>query len=262
MNREIFTMPSAQDVPIDTVDAEEIELQESMKGVRNLIREMLLQEKTLADVTKLSGKQNLTPKELKSAGADLNYSDNKNITGQRRELKSLWNQHADHSYFQDPSKLFVRHYLGLYSENNELTDYFPREKTVPGNVPGIDFPNKDELSCFGTPVERSSPPAGTRGRAFFTFKKYRLTFAASTDAATERLSYATPAEIRRYKSSGLPKRPAAYMKLDQIPIDQEEVGENRVLEEVIIDNWVIDTFYCKPFDVEYAKELGLKYKMI
>lgn len=46
MNREIFTMPSAQDVPIDTVDAEEIELQESMKGVRNLIREML-QEATL-----------------------------------------------------------------------------------------------------------------------------------------------------------------------------------------------------------------------
>ena len=41
MNREIFTMPSAQDVPIDTVDAEEIELQESVKGVRNLIREML-----------------------------------------------------------------------------------------------------------------------------------------------------------------------------------------------------------------------------
>lgn len=44
MNREIFTMPSAQDVPIDTVDAEEIELQESMKGVRNLIREMLLED--------------------------------------------------------------------------------------------------------------------------------------------------------------------------------------------------------------------------
>lgn len=44
MNREIFTMPSAQDVPLDSVDAEEIEIQESVKGVRKLIREMLLQE--------------------------------------------------------------------------------------------------------------------------------------------------------------------------------------------------------------------------
>ena len=44
MNREIFTMPSAQDVPLDRVDAEEIELQESVKGVRSLIREMLLTE--------------------------------------------------------------------------------------------------------------------------------------------------------------------------------------------------------------------------
>ena len=44
MNREIFTMPSAQDVPLDQVDAEEIELQESVRGVRSLIREMLLRE--------------------------------------------------------------------------------------------------------------------------------------------------------------------------------------------------------------------------
>lgn len=43
MNREIFTMSSAQDVPIDSKDAMEIEMQESVKGVRNLIREMLLQ---------------------------------------------------------------------------------------------------------------------------------------------------------------------------------------------------------------------------
>ncbi len=44
MNREIFTMPSTQDVPLDAVDAEEIELQESVKGIRNLIREMILDD--------------------------------------------------------------------------------------------------------------------------------------------------------------------------------------------------------------------------
>jgi len=44
MNREIFTMPSAQDVPLDPRDADEIELQESVKGIRSLVREMLLTE--------------------------------------------------------------------------------------------------------------------------------------------------------------------------------------------------------------------------
>jgi len=44
MNREIFTMPSAQDVPLDPRDADEIELQESVRGVRSLVREMLLTE--------------------------------------------------------------------------------------------------------------------------------------------------------------------------------------------------------------------------
>lgn len=52
MNREIFTMPSAQDVPLDQVDAEEIELQESVMGIRSLIREMLL---TAAACTPLQG---------------------------------------------------------------------------------------------------------------------------------------------------------------------------------------------------------------
>lgn len=230
--------------------------------IRKLIREMLIQEKTLADVTKLSGKWNLTPKERTSAGADLNYSDNKNVTGQRRELKSLWNQHADHSYFQDPSKLFVMHYLGHYSENSELADYFPRESTVPGRVPGIDSPSKDELSCFASPASFGGPGSVQLLMPFFTFKKYRLTFASLEDAATERLSLAVPHEIRRYKSSGLPKRPAAYMTLDQIPIDGEEVEKNRGLEEVVIDNWIIDTFYCEKEDVDYAKELGLKCKVL
>ena len=44
MNREIFNMPSIQDVPLDQVDAEEIELQESVMEVRSLIREMLITE--------------------------------------------------------------------------------------------------------------------------------------------------------------------------------------------------------------------------
>lgn len=230
--------------------------------IRHLIREMLLQEKTLADVAKLSGKWNLTPKERKSAGADLNYSDSKNVTGQRRELKSLWNQYADHTYFQDPSKLFVMHYLGHYSENKDLADYFPRETSVPGNLPGINFPSKDELSCFASPASFGGPDTVVLRMPFFTFKKYRLTFASLVDAATERLSYAVPHEIRRHKSSGLPKRPAVYLTLDQMPIDQEEVEENRGLDEVVIDNWLIDTFYCEEYDVEYAKELGLKYKVL
>jgi hypothetical protein len=44
MNKEIFTMSSAQDVSLDTVDVEEIEFQESVKGLKVLIHEMIRAE--------------------------------------------------------------------------------------------------------------------------------------------------------------------------------------------------------------------------
>jgi len=231
--------------------------------IRQLIREMLLQEKNLMDVLGLGPKisQEIDVDVLKGGGHE--YPKDKPTLDFRRDKKKLWNRYADHSYFQNPKRFFVYHYLGHYSSNKRLEDYFPRASTKPGRVPGIDFANKDELSCFGS----QAWPGVDQGdlvqllMPFFTFKKYRVTFASVEDASTEWLSKATMADVEKHKASGLPKRPYVYLNYREIPLDEEEV-EEQGLEEVVIDNWIIDTFYCEEYDVEYAKELGLKYKVM
>jgi hypothetical protein len=40
-----------------------------------------------------------------------------------------------------------------------------------------------------------------------------------------------------------------------------------MLEEVVIDNWIIDTYYIRSgyladHEIEYAEKLGLKYEII
>ena len=175
----------------------------------------------------------------------------------------MWNKYADHTYFQSPSKLFVYHYLGHYSGNGALEDYFPRGASVPGKIAGIDFPNKNELSCFGGPAKWGGADSVQLLMPFFTFKKYRVTFASAEDAATERLSNATPTDIQRHVGSGLPKRPNLYQEYEMMPLDEEGVlGVGGSLEEVVIDNWVIDTYHCEKGDVKYAEELGLEYKLL
>lgn len=234
------------------------------EAIRQLVREMLLQEKSLYSVLGHDLQVPL-PQGVDidtDKGGGLEYPQDKLTAEFRRDKKRLWNQHADHSYFQDPKKLFVFHYLGHYSYKNSLEDYFPRGSTVPGRVPGIDFPSRNELSCFGGPAKYGGAESVTLRMPFFTFKKRRVTFASVEDAATERLSKATPADIDKHRGSGLPKRPNVYIGYKYIPLDEEEVEKFRSLDEVVIDNWVIDTFYCEEGDVEYAKELGLKYEVL
>ncbi len=80
---------------------------------------------------------------------------------------------------------------------------------------------------------------------YFTFKEYRVTFASKGDAETEWISRASPEDIERFKSSGLRKRPYPGMSFTAFPIDRAGAQEAkaRLLEEVIIDNWIIDTYY-------------------
>ena len=230
--------------------------------IRLLIREMLLQEKTLADVLGRTPKQAPNSEQELYGGDDLNYPQHKSTAEFRRDKKRMWNKHADHTYFQDPKKLFVFHYLGHYSDNKRLQDYFPRNSTRPGSVPGIDFPSKNELSCFGGPAKFGEAESVQLRMPFFTFEKYRVTFASAEDAATERLSNAKPADVQRHAGSGLPKRPNLYQGYEEMPIDEEGVLDVGGLEEVVIDNWVIDTFYCEQIDAAYALELGLKFEVL
>ena len=136
--------------------------------LRRIIREELLQDATLADV-----EPDLARQQSHSLGTvededPHTYIKNRDITAHRRNIKRLWNKHADLSFFNDPKELFVWHYLGYFSYSKSLSDYFPPDKVKIGAVPGIDLPARDELSCFGKIVsDMTNPP--DEG-SYFTFK--------------------------------------------------------------------------------------------
>jgi len=228
--------------------------------IRYLIREMLLQEKTLADIThgRVPGPGVDTDD---SEGGGLKYGD-KVTTDYRRKIKKSWNRFSDHAFFQDPKKMQVVHFLGFFSGGDSLTDYFPEGKVTPGKIPGIHVPNRNELSCYGyiPPTDPKNFISFATG-PYFTFKKYRVTLVSTIDAATERLSKATPADIERMKGSGLAKRPSTLTRDDELPID-EEGTVNYNIDEVVIDNWIVDTCYGPKHEAEYAAELGLKYEVL
>ena len=233
--------------------------------IRRLIREMILQETSLADVVPPRHR----PKEVDwdyTAGGGIAYGD-KVTTGYRRDVKRDWNKHADMTFFQDPEKLQVIHYLGLYSGNDSLADYFPPENLVPGKIPGIHIPNRNEISCFGfaPPINPEDYVSRSYKKRRFTFKQYRVTLVSNIDAGTERLSRATPEDIDKMKGSGLAKRPATNTDEKHLPVDEEGLisGFHDIEPpEVVIDNWIVDTFYCDDKMVEQAKALGLKYKVV
>lgn len=239
------------------------------RQLRQIIREALLREATLADVEpEAAAAQRRYDNRLPGSVDPHTYTRKKDVVGNRRDTKRLWNKHADRSFFNDPKSLFIWHYLGHFSYNTSLYDYFPPNKIEIGAVPGINLPARDELSCFGKIVSEMTHPPDEG--AYFTFKEYRVTFASKSDAETERLSMATPEDIERLRSSGLRKRPYPGMPFTAMPIDRAGAQEakSRMLEEVVIDNWIIDTYYIRGGiwsenqEVKYAEKLGLKYEII
>jgi len=222
--------------------------------LRRIVRDEILQEASLAD---------RVPDELPpiwvsgdlQGGAGLKYGDLE-TTAWRRKIKRDWNAHADHTLFDDPARLQVAHYLGFYSYKRSLNDYFPVKTSVPGRIPGIDLPSKDELSCFGY-IPPRGPTAGYG--PYFTFKKYRVTFASSLDAATERLSKATKKDRARMAGSGLAKRPGVGLDTFNYPLDDDDMPLDGLLEEVVIDNWIIDAYHGPASDRKKAEARGLKF---
>jgi hypothetical protein len=199
------------------------------------------------------------------------YTRSKDELDKRRQIKRLWNKHADLAFFNDRTKFFVYHNIGHYAGVPSIKAYFPQKTSTPGNVSGIDFPAPNELSCFGLSIKPGhSDIVSNTPYSYFTFKEYRVTFASKEDAETENVSSASPEHFEFYKHSGLRKRPKLKLPFESIPLDQAsaELGRN-FLAEVIIDNWIIDTYYVVGSslnylrgELEYADSLGIKYKII
>jgi len=235
--------------------------------LRRIIREELLQDATLADVEPEAAARQYHNRDAGEDEDPHTYIKNKEIVANRRDTKRLWNKHADLKFFNDPQSLFVWHYLGYFSWKKSLYDYFPPERVKVGSALGIDIPARDEISCYGKIVSDMTYPPDEG--SYFTFKEYRVTFASNGDAEPERLSRATPEDVERLRSSGLRKRPYPGMPFSAMPIDRAGAQQAmaRMLEEVVIDNWIIDTYYIRTGpnsnqEAEYAENLGLKYEII
>ena len=228
--------------------------------IRRLVRG-ILGEATLADVMPGMETPHGVDTDIEGRGG-LRYGDPK-TTAWRRTIKKSWNRHADHALFQDPSKMQVVHYLGLYSGKSSLDGYFPRKTSISGSIPGIDLPNKNELSCYGY-AEQIMPGRTRFDRGpYFTFKSYRVTFVSHADAATERLSKATKKDKARMAGSGLAKRPMALGDvLDFYPLDDDDIPLDGILEEVVIDNWIVDEYHGPTRDRNRAEALGLKFVVL
>ena len=247
--------------------------------LRQLIREELLREVTLGQLWDRDPSMRLRRpagprgsfEDLASGPGSLQYEDDPDSpegrarNKYRRALKQQWNKHADMSFFQDPKNLTPIHFLGLYSGKSALSDYFPADvveremRTSNPRIPGVHVPNRNELSCEGIMRPYTSDQMADRaGLPFFKFRKYRVTYASMSDAGTERLSRATARHKSFYAGSGLPKRPEVGTDPTQVPLDRDD-DLPEIIEEIVIDNWIVDTYYGPASDWELAHRIGLKF---
>ena len=98
--------------------------------------------------------------------------------------------------------------------------------------------------------------------------KGRVTYATSEDAWTESRSKASPQDLKRHSSSGLPKRPSIGKDFDEreVLFDKADVEENvsGMIGELVIDNWTYDTLiydYKKRMREIYSISRPIKYKI-
>jgi hypothetical protein len=164
-------------------------------------------------------------------------------TAAERDLKRIWNEHADHKFFdQDLVKL---HGIGLYAHEDTAS----ADLCIKFLKSYLNKVNRDDISVMGWRKaalvrgwnKNPEPPFGV-------FVKGRVTYAAASDQSTEWTSRASPSARERHASSGLPKRPF-YTEKERIArdiiLDEEDwiervEGQDIVDHELIVSNWRIE----------------------
>lgn len=218
MNREIFTTPSAQDVPIEPSDAREIEMHESVRGIRNLIREMILED----------------AEGFKARTSSINYDDmSAEYRGEPvapksipREVKAAWNQEADHAFFDSLTKVhWIRGIQGMWNVADNMLDFIKANR-------------KDEVSVMGY----IGNPKPSRWGDFGVMIQGRTTLAARNMNSIFSGYYASmdPQAIKSYrKTSGIPRRAKVFgpETSGAFMFGAQDFGEEGLGNELIVDNW-------------------------
>lgn len=256
-------------------DWEDIGMRITESKFRQYIRKILL-ESPLTDREKIAQAQldyrdyirdTLVDYQGQSGKAGPNYpkrSTRYDLTPESNDLrrlpKQLWNQMADHQFFEENIRKF--HLLG-YAGNLDIQKYISSGA------------NKNELSCFA--VEKTDKPKkdllnlmsvqfmDASAPKIFLELEGRTTWCGNFDAFTEQLKDATPEQIEKMASSGLAKRPGRYRSgyvelTDELILDADDFERNKGnIDELILDNWRVKCFW---FVTKYGKFESLLNKSV
>jgi len=202
----------------------------------------------------------------------------------RREVKKFWNENADHQFWQNPKNVIAIHDLSYYAElsGGEDVDFaedvsqehdLKIESFLKKYPPGAR--QKDEMSAYGfTSINQFLERNMNQNNISLAIvlNPRRVTYASSVDAYSESRGGASPADLERHKSSGLPKRPSVGRRFHgkSALFDKDDVKKAGKIGELIVDNWSYDTLiinsqYSEYFSqdrikqiIELAKDHGLK----
>ena len=124
--------------------------------------------------------------------------------------------------------------------------------------------NRDEMSTYG--IYDGKHQITKFQTNFGVMISGRVTLATMDDAWTESRSKASPKDLERHASSGMPKRiMPTDDKVASLLFEEEDIKEFGKIGECIIDNWSIDAVVCSPKMsadfVQTAKALANKYNV-
>jgi len=271
--------------------------------LRRIIRESIIQEDSRKRAEMMAGVEaRVNHPELPRGSDAFDYDFNnyrKRREGGRskseRELKKIWNENADHHFFDKGIVKF--HEIGMYAvlpgEATERCLSFLEEHDG--------ATNRDDISVMGRRIGAPETKliAGAR-TPFGVFVDGRVTYAGAGDMATEWTSQASPVTRKLHASSGLPKRPFYTRREDvesNIVLDEEDWIERiersgkHFSHELIVSNWRIKSLFigskswageamldrsptvsrskletiirfCKSYNLPIVNEMGDRYEII
>lgn len=192
----------------------------------------------------------------------------------KRDLKRLWNETIDanglRSFWEGP-KMKYYHSLSYYGSPASAVDTLQTDIVQDTHLQDLSAKafyetykksgNKDEMSTYG--IYNGSHNIPRQQLKFGVILSGRVTLATSDDAFTESRSKATPKDIARHASSGMPKRimPSDEMVATLLFEEQEIIDYPGDLGECILDNWSVEAVVVNKNSkwAPAAQELADKY---
>lgn len=193
----------------------------------------------------------------------------------KRDLKRLWNEtidkHGLRSFWEGP-KMKYFHSLAYYGSVFSSTEQLAHDVTDDRDIQDLTADgffklykktgNRDEMSTYG--IYNGVHNISRKNQRFGVIISGRVTLAAEDDIWTESRSKATPFDLERHKSSGLPKRVMAKDSyIQSLLFEEQDIIYARKIGECVLDNWSIEAIVClEGLSIEpAARELAKKYNV-